>query len=195
MTAILFLGPPGSGKGTQAKRLAERLGLPAISTGDILRESVARGTALGREVGAIMARGDLVPDTTMIDLVTERLAAPDVRGGFILDGFPRTVAQARALDRMLAGNGRGISAVINLSVPEEVVIERLTGRAAAEGRADDRPEAIRERLRLYEQKTAPLVQFFRERGVLSEVPGVGGVPEVAGRIERALGAPRTQGAA
>ena len=195
MTAILFLGPPGSGKGTQAKRLAERLDLPAISTGDILRDAVARGTPLGRQVSAIMARGELVPDATMIELVSERLAAPDARRGFILDGFPRTIPQARALEGQLSGNGHGISAVINLSVPEEVVVERLAGRAAAERRADDLPEAIRERLRVYEEKTAPLVQFFRDRSVLREVPGVGEVAEVADRIERALGAPRTQGAA
>ena len=195
MSAILFLGPPGSGKGTQAKRLAEWRRVPAISTGDILRDAVARGTPLGLQVRAIMERGELVPDATMIELVRERLALPDVRRGFILDGFPRTVAQARALERELAGNGRAVEAVINLSVPEEVLIERLAGRAGAEGRADDRPEAVRERLRVYGEKTAPLIEFFRERGVLSDVPGVGDVSEVAERIERVLGAPRSQGAA
>jgi adenylate kinase len=192
---ILFLGPPGSGKGTQAKRLADRLAVPAISTGDILREAVRQGTPLGRQVQAVMERGDLVPDTTMIALVHERLAAPDARVGFILDGFPRTVAQAEALERELPGNGNGISAVINLLVPDAVLIERLRGRSGTEGRADDRPEAVAERLKVYQEKTAPLVEFFRNKRLLAEVPGVGGVSEVSERIDRALEAPRSQGAA
>ena len=192
---ILFLGPPGSGKGTQARRLADRLGIPAISTGDILREAVRQGSPLGRSVEAVMERGDLFSDETMIALVRERLASPDARRGFILDGFPRTVAQALALERELPGNGQGVSAVINLLVPEAVLIERLRGRSGAEGRPDDRPEAVAERLRVYQEKTAPLVEFFRQKQMLSEVPGVGGVSEVTERIERALGAPRSQGAA
>jgi adenylate kinase family enzyme len=130
---ILFLGPPGSGKGTQARRLAERLAIPTISTGDILREAVRRGTPLGREVQTVMERGDLVPDSTMIALIHERLSAPDARDGFILDGFPRTVAQAQALERELPGNGNGISAVINLLVPEAILIERLRGRSERRG--------------------------------------------------------------
>jgi adenylate kinase len=192
---VLFLGPPGSGKGTQARRLAERLAIPAISTGDILRDAVRRGTPLGREVQAVMERGDLVPDATMIALIHERLSAPDARDGFILDGFPRTVAQAQALERELPGNGNGISAVINLLVPEAVLIERLRGRSSAERRADDRPEAVAERLKVYQEKTAPLVEFFRQKRLLAEVPGVGEVSEVAQRIDRALGASRSEGVA
>jgi adenylate kinase len=192
---VLFLGPPGSGKGTQAKRLAERLAVPAISTGDILREAVRLGTPLGREAQSVMERGDLVSDATMIALVRERLGAPGARRGFILDGFPRTVAQAQALERELAGNGSGVTTVINLLVPESVLIERLQGRSGAEGRADDRPEAVRERLKVYQEKTAPLVEFFRERQLLADVPGVGEVSEVSGRIDRALAASRSQGAA
>jgi len=192
---ILFLGPPGSGKGTQARRLAERLAIPTISTGDILREAVRRGTPLGREVQTVMERGDLVPDSTMIALIHERLSAPDARDGFILDGFPRTVAQAQALERELPGNGNGISAVINLLVPEAILIERLRGRSDVEGRADDRPEAVAERLKVYQEKTAPLVEFFRQKRLLAEVPGVGEVSEVAERIDRALDAPRSRGVA
>jgi len=192
---VVFLGPPGSGKGTQAKRLAERLAVPDISTGDILRDAVRQGTPLGRQVQDVMERGDLVSDETMIELVRERLANPDARTGWILDGFPRTVAQALALESMLAGNGKGVSGVVNLSVPESVLEERLRGRSGAEHRADDRPEAVRERLLVYHEKTEPLIQFFRDRGLLAEVPGVGEISEISDRIDRALAAKRSQGAA
>jgi adenylate kinase len=192
---VVFLGPPGSGKGTQAKRLAERLAVPDISTGDILRDAVRRGTPLGKEVQDVMERGDLVSDETMIELVRERLSNADARTGWILDGFPRTVAQALALEKMLAGNGKGISGVVSLFVPEAVLEERLRGRSGAEHRADDRPEAVRERLFVYHEKTEPLMQFFRDRGILAEVPGVGEISEISDRIDRALAATRSQGAA
>lgn len=142
-----------------------------------------------------MERGDLVSDDLMIGLIRERIAAPDARSGFILDGFPRTVAQAEALDRMLASSGSGIAAVINLVVPEPVLVDRLHGRAAQEGRSDDRPETILERLRVYHVKSEPLVGFFRGRQLLTDVSGLGDVAEVAGRIDSALEGRRSRGAA
>jgi len=169
----------------------------------MLREAVRKETPLGREVQAIMERGDLVPDETMIVLIGERLSAPDARGGFILDGFPRTVAQAEALERLLSagngssagGNAGGISAVLNLSAPEPVLIERLSGRSGQEGRADDRPETILERLRVYSEKTEPLIRHFRDRGILTDVPGVGEISDVAQRINQAVGETLSRGAA
>lgn len=183
---IIFLGPPGSGKGTQAKLLAERLGAPAISTGEILRDAVREGTPLGVRAKAVMEAGELVSDDLMIALIQGRLAAPDAAGGFILDGFPRTVQQAVSLDRLLAGNGSSVSAVLNLSVPEAVLVDRMHGRAQAEGRADDRPETILERLRVYREKTEPLADFYRGRRLLAEVDGMGDVTEISDRIDQAL---------
>ncbi|HEY3170520.1 MAG TPA: adenylate kinase [Thermoanaerobaculia bacterium] len=183
---VIFLGPPGSGKGTQAKLLAERLEIPAISTGDMLREAVRQGTALGRRAQAIMEAGELVPDDLVIDLARDRIAAPDARRGFLLDGFPRTTEQARALDRLLKGNGEALNAVINLLVPEKTLTERMLGRAALEGRSDDRPETVAERLRVYREKTAPLVEHYRAAGILKDVDGSGEIFEVAGRIDQAL---------
>jgi adenylate kinase len=187
---LIFLGPPGSGKGTQAKLLAERLGVPAISTGDMLRDAVRRGTPLGRRAQAIMEAGELVPDDVVIGLVRERTAVPDARNGFLLDGFPRTIEQAKALDRILEGNGASVDGVINLLVPEGSLVERLLGRAALEGRSDDRRETVAERLRVYRERTAPLVEYYRGLGLLYDVDGSGSVEEVASRIDRALVSPR-----
>jgi adenylate kinase len=183
---ILLLGPPGSGKGTQGKLLSERLGVPAISTGDILRQAVKDGTSLGRQAQAIMAKGELVPDDLIVNMIRDRIGRPDARGGFILDGFPRTVPQAEALETMLSGNGDGLSAVLNFSVPEPELVERMLQRAKAEGREDDRPETIRERLRVYRDKTEPLIGYYRKKDLVADVPGVGTVPEITARVENAL---------
>lgn len=184
----IFLGPPGSGKGTQAKLLAQRMAVPAISTGDMLREAVRLETPLGRRAKSIMEAGELVSDDVVIGLIRERIAIPDARGGFLLDGFPRTIEQAVALDRLLEGNGETLDAVINLLVPEGVLVRRMVERAALEGRADDRPETVRERLRVYREKTAPLVDHYGARGLLIDVDGSGSIEEVSGRIDRAAAA-------
>ena len=183
---IVFLGPPGSGKGTQAKLLAEHLKVPAISTGDMLRAAVREGTPLGLQAKAVMEAGELVSDDLMIGLIRERISQPDARPGFLLDGFPRTVEQAVALDGLLKGNEKRLSTVVNLSVPEAVLIDRLAGRSGQENRSDDRRETVLERLRVYRQKTEPLIEFYRRRGLLTDVDGVGEVSEIADRISRAV---------
>jgi adenylate kinase len=183
---VVFLGPPGSGKGTQAMRLAARLGIPQISTGEMLRQAAAAGTPLGLKARAIMDAGELLPDPVIIDLMRERTAAPDCARGFILDGFPRTTGQAEAFEKMLAERGGKMDAVVNLLVDEVRVVERMKGRARTEGRTDDKPETMRERLRVYQEKTAPLVAWFRKRGVLADVDGLGEIDEVAQRIDEAL---------
>lgn len=179
---IVFLGPPGSGKGTQARLLAGRLGVPAISTGEMLREAVLQGTPLGGKVKEIMESGELVPDDLMIELIRERLSAPDAAAGFVLDGFPRTVDQALALEKMLSGNEKKLRAVVNLAVPDDVVTSRLAGRSGTEHRADDRVDTVVERLRVYKEKTEPLIDFYRRRDLLSEVDGIGTVPEITDRL-------------
>ncbi|MFO7572977.1 MAG: adenylate kinase [Gaiellaceae bacterium] len=180
---ILILGPQGSGKGTQAKRLAAAHGIAHVSTGDILRQAVAERTELGLRVAPILERGDLVSDELMIDLIRERL---EHEGSFVLDGFPRTLAQAEALDSMLAGIGKPLDVVLLLAVGDDVAVERLHGRAIEEGRLDDSPEVIANRLRLYHELTEPVATRYREAGTLAEVDGEQTVDEVEGKIEEAL---------
>ena len=164
---VVLLGPPGAGKGTQAQVLGRRLGVPAISTGDMLREAVADGSELGRKVKEIMTSGALVDDATMAEVVRGRLAKPDACAGFLLDGYPRTLPQAETLAGILRGEGCGLDAVLLVDVPEEELVRRTLAR----GRADDKEEVIRERLRVYREKTAPLIGYYRERGLLREIDG------------------------
>lgn len=206
---LMFLGPPGAGKGTQAQRIADDFAIPQISTGDMLREARRKGTELGRKAGAFMDAGDLVPDDVVIGIVRERLDEPDAANGFILDGFPRTVGQAEALESM----GVELDGVVSIRVSEEEVVRRLAGRLSCPNcgasfhsefnepqndgtcdqcggelvrRPDDEPEAIRQRLQSYEGKTQPLVSFYRERGKLLEVDGEGAPDEVESRIRSAI---------
>lgn len=188
MTArrLLLLGPPGAGKGTQAVRLVEELGIPQISTGDMLRAAVAAGSEVGRRAREHMDAGRLVPDEVVIAVTGERLSQPDAARGFILDGFPRTAAQAAALDALLARLGVQLERCVALRVDEDELVERLLRRAQIEGRSDDNEEAIRTRMQEYRRKTQPLIDHYRAAGVLAEVDGLGSVDEVAKRIREAL---------
>jgi len=188
MTArrLLILGPPGAGKGTQALRLVEQLGIAQVSTGDMLRAAVAEGTEIGKKAKAVMDRGELVSDEIVIGLTEERLSRDDARDGFILDGFPRTVAQAEALDAMLEALGQKFERCVALTVDEEALVQRLLKRAEIEGRADDNEETIRNRMNVYRDQTAPVVDYYRERGVLAEVDGMGDIETVAAAIQGAI---------
>jgi adenylate kinase len=188
MHLILF-GPPGAGKGTQAKILQDEWGLPQLSTGDMLRAAAAAGTELGKRCKTIMDRGDLVPDDVVIGIIAERLDKPDCAKGAIFDGFPRTVAQAKALDTMLAGRKRKIDAVIELKVDDEAMVGRMENRVKENpgaARADDTPTTLRNRLGVYHKNTAPLLDFYRRQGKLSSVEGMAPIPEVAAAIRRLL---------
>ena len=186
MADILLLGPQGAGKGTQGKLISAEYDVPHVATGDILRAAMAAGPELGRKVKPIYDAGGLVPDGLMIDLIRERLGEEDAREGFVLDGFPRTMPQAEALDEMLREIGKELDVVFELQVPDEIGRERMLRRAAEEGRADDTPEAIDKRLRIYHEQTAPLVEYYRSRGHLVGIHAERPIPEVFAEIQRAL---------
>ena len=183
---IVLVGPQGSGKGTQAKRISADYAVPHVATGDMLREAMAAGTPLGERVRPIYEAGQLVPDELMIELIRERLAQPDTETGFILDGFPRTIGQAEALDEMLRQIGREPSIVFEFQIDNALCIERMLGRAREEGRTDDTPEAIAERLRLYHEHTAPLVGHYRALGILVGIHAERPIGEVYAEIQDAL---------
>jgi adenylate kinase len=183
---VVFFGPPGSGKGTQAARLAASTGLPQISTGDLLRSHVSKGTALGAVARPIMESGALVPDDLVTKMLKERLAEPDAKRGALFDGYPRTVPQAESLDRLLAETGGKAGVVLFVDVPDAAIIERLVKRARLEGRADDTPQTVAERLRVYREKTAPLADRYRKAGALVMIDGDRSMDEVAVDVARAV---------
>ncbi len=210
---LIFLGPPGAGKGTQAKMVSSKYQIPHISTGDILREAVKEGSPLGVKAKSYMDKGELVPDEVVIGIIEERLKAPDCKNGFILDGFPRTIPQAEALDEVLANLGIGIDHVINIEVFEDELVRRLSGRRVCKNcganfhiifdppkkegvcdkcggelyqRDDDKEETVRNRLKVYSNQTAPLIDFYRKKGLLRSIEGVGGIDLIFNKIEEVL---------
>lgn len=186
---LVLLGAPGSGKGTQASRLKEHLQVPHVSTGDLLRAEVKAGSPLGLQAKEVMARGELVSDAILLGMLEDRFSRDDVANGFILDGYPRNLAQAAALDALLQRIGQPIDAAIQLEVDNELLIDRLAGRAQAEGRSDDNPESVRKRLQVYDDQTAPVIGYYRDAGRLGVVDGVGTLDEVSSRILAALERP------
>jgi adenylate kinase len=183
---LILMGPPGAGKGTQAKYVAEHFGIPAISTGDIFRANVTNGTELGLEAEKYMKAGEYVPDEITNQMVRNRIAEPDAEPGFLLDGYPRTLAQVEELDAMIDDTGHRLDAVVVLTVDSEEVVQRLLQRAQTEGRADDTEEVIRRRQEIYLEETAPLISVYQERGIVHEIDGMGEVEDVTKRIFEAL---------
>jgi adenylate kinase len=193
MSRLVLLGPPGAGKGTQAKLLSARLGVPAISTGDIFRANVAEGTELGRTAKEYMDAGKYVPDSVTNAMVRARLVQPDAAQGFILDGYPRTADQVRELDAMLGDADTRLDAVLEITADVEELVRRLSVRAGVEGRSDDSEDVVRTRQEVYREQTAPLVQLYSQRGLLRSVDGLGAIDEVTGRLVAALGLSSTAG--
>lgn len=183
---LIIVGPPGAGKGTQASRIAASFGIPAISTGDIFRANIKNETDLGKQVKDILSSGGYVTDEVTNAIVRDRLHEDDAAQGFLLDGYPRTLAQVDALDAMLTEDGHALDAVLELTVDEEAVVQRLIKRAEIEGRSDDTEQVIRERQAIYRKETAPLAELYGQRGLLVQVDGMGEVDEVTARIEQAL---------
>ncbi|TAM69573.1 MAG: adenylate kinase [Microbacteriaceae bacterium] len=183
---MLIVGPPGAGKGTQARFIGAHFGIPQISTGDIFRYHITNKTSLGLQVKAIVSAGDYVPDSLTNAIVTERLGEQDCRNGFLLDGYPRTLEQVGYLDELLAERGQPLEAVVRLVADQDEIVSRLTKRAHEQGRADDTEEAIRHRQQVYLRETAPLIDVYRDRGLLLEIDGLGAVDEIADRARSAL---------
>ena len=182
MTVVILLGPPGAGKGTQASRIAERLGIPAISTGDIFRANMVEGTEIGKQAQAYMDRGEFVPDSVTNAMVKARLAAPDAADGFLLDGYPRTVEQAHVLRDMLLDLGKSIDVVLEIQVDEDEVVERMLKRAQEQHRTDDTEPVMRHRLEVYHQQTLPVATYYVDQDLLEVVDGSGTIDEVTARI-------------
>jgi len=183
---LVMLGAPGAGKGTQAVRIAETHGVPHISTGEMLRGAITAGSELGQKVKSIVESGALVPDELVIDVIRDRLAQSDTQNGFVLDGFPRTLGQAEALDLLLTELGRPLKIVLELELAEDTAVERMLGRAAEQGRADDTPEVIRNRFEVYRRQTEPLSEHYRNKGILVVVDSTPSMDEVFAAIELAL---------
>ncbi|MEM6851540.1 MAG: adenylate kinase [Pseudomonadota bacterium] len=185
---LILLGPPGAGKGTQAERIVQRLGIPQLSTGDMLRTAVAAGSDVGQKAKAIMDRGELVSDDIMVEIISARIDEPDCAKGFILDGFPRTLVQADRLADLLAGKGRPLNVVIELRVDEDALLERIRTRAAEskDARADDTAETLKKRLSVYREQTAPLIPYYEEKGLLRVVDGMRSIDEVTDAINAVL---------
>ncbi|MGD1852097.1 MAG: adenylate kinase [Cyanophyceae cyanobacterium] len=186
MMRLIFLGPPGAGKGTQAQIVSEWLSIPHISTGDILRSAVKNQTELGLKATSYMDKGDLVPDSLILDMIRDRLEQPDAVNGWILDGFPRNVAQAQKLDEMLTTMGQGFDRILSLEVPDEILVQRLLGRGKDQGRSDDTEAVIRRRLEVFYESTAPILEFYRDRPELTVVNGDAELDAVSKKLKSAI---------